>query len=149
MEYMFIMSKSFPEFMSKARPLTVRHHEEVNLFGLKLDIPELTYEEYFNDNQFLVFEIHLGSEIVGYSGFFLYEHLHHKGSLHAKQDILFIDKDHRGKGLAVKFLNYCDEMLKEIGVEYVIHSVPVKNDWSSLLTKVGYYKLETNYSKRL
>lgn len=143
------MAQKFSDFMDVAREMTKAHHKEVNLFGEPLNIDELGYEECFNDNQFLVFEIWLPSGMVGYAGFFMYEHLMHKGSVHAKQDILFIDPAHRGHGLALKFLEYCDERLKEIGVHFVVHSIPEGKDWSPLLVKAGYHKMETNYTRRL
>lgn len=148
MKYRFRMTTDFEMFLHEAKGLFKKHREEVNLFNLPLNYAEDTYREYFDDNTFLLFESRYGDKLVGYCGVFLYENLHHKGSLHAKQDILFIDKEYRGHGF--KFIKYIDDILKQIGVDTVLQSVPsATKDFSVLLKRLGYHKLETIYARSL
>ena len=85
--------------------------------------------------------------LAGYAGFFIYQSMQHKTSIHAKQDILFIEKKSRGHGK--EFIKYCDEMLKKIGIDEVLHSVPKSKDWSPILKRIGYKELETTYRRSL
>jgi GNAT superfamily N-acetyltransferase len=143
----FTVTSDIEKFFIEFKQMSLDHKEEIDLFGVPLDPDFDTYRQCFQDNTFLLFEIRNDTELVGYAGFFIYTCLHHKTSLHAKQDILFIRKDYRGHGM--KFINYCDTLLKQVGVNVVLHCVPTIKDWSPILTRRGYKKLETVYSKEL
>lgn len=145
------MTIDLEKFFIESEKLNQENKEEINLFDIPLDIDKDTYRHCFSDKSFVLFEMRKfsdkGSELVGYAAFFMYYHAHHKTRLSAKQDVIFIRKDHRGRG--VSFIKYCDKILKKIGVEQVLHSVPEIKDWSLVLKRLGYSKLETIYSKEL
>ena len=150
-DYTYSMSADVSKFFEEAESLGMiqEHINEIDSFGLSYDRYIEVYEIAARRNEYLTFELRYKEALVGYAGFFLYYYPNHKTSLHAKQDILYINKDHRSKGLGKGLIEYCDKILSEVGVEFVIHSVPSSIDWSPLLDKMGYEKLETNYFKRL
>ena len=151
MPHYFTVTTDIDKYFKEVEILTKENSEEIDLFGLELDPDYDTYRQCFEENTFLIFEMRsyneYGSELVGHACFFLYNNLQHKTSLHAKQELIFIRKDHRGHGTS--FINYCDKLLKEIEVDVVLQCVPEQNDWSPVLTRIGYNKLETIYTKEL
>lgn len=139
--------EKFDDVIVDAFPLLVKHRAEINLFDRVLDIDFNYYSDCCANDTLKIFTARINGDLIGYAAFFLYPHIHHKEMMTANADVIFVDKEHRGKGL--KLIRFCDIMLKEIGVDTVIHSVPVQNDWGKVLTKMGYSPLETNYSRRL
>jgi GNAT superfamily N-acetyltransferase len=139
--------ENYSDVMYELDDLHQRHHKEVDLFGLPLEVHR---ELYLNSERLdtgRLYTIRNQSKLVGYSMFFIFAHGHHKSSIHAKQDVLFIDKDYRGIGL--KFMRYFENQLKKDGVNFIHQAVPKINDWSPILRRKGYRELETIYTKEL
>jgi len=86
-------------------------------------------------------------EPVGYSVYFLSNHLHYKDSIQAVSDMIFIHPMHRGFGK--NFIAWIDTQLKNEGVKAVYRHATVKNRFDVLLRRLGYDELETTYVKRL
>ena len=135
------------DFFRDARKLLQDNNQETDLFNLALDVDEGLYEELEDTGWLKVYTMRKGSELVGYCVFMLFYNMHHRTSLQAKQDVLYINKGNRGRCLP--FLTYCDGELKELGVEFIHQCVPDMNDWSPVLKRMGYEKLETIYLRRL
>lgn len=133
--------------LEEAPLLFTSHREEIDLFDLPLDYNAEFYRDAEASGALKVYSVREDNYLIGYCVFVLFKHPHHKTSLHAKQDILYIQKHKRGRGIS--FLKYCEQRLKEAGVEYIHQCVPAQNDWSKLLTRMGYDKLETIYTRRL
>lgn len=130
--------------------MTKRHHAEVNLFNIDLDVAVERYKQLTEGGSYQLFIIELEetSEVVGYAGFFLNSHTHHRTSIHAHLDVLFIEQDYRG-GTGKEFFKFCEDCLKEIDVSVVHVGVPLINDWSKMIKAIGYEPLEVIYKRRL
>jgi len=139
--------ETWEQFIQDALPLLEANNLERNLFGEHLDINEKVYQQCAKTDWLKIYTIRDESELVGYCAYFLFMHSHHKTSLHAKQDVLYIKQGKRGKCLP--FISFCDSQLKEEGVDFIHQSVPHDNDWSPILKRLGYKKLETNYIRGL
>lgn len=137
----------FSELWEEMEPLNKKHHEEINLFNDPLEIDLETYIRSEEDGVFRIYTMRIDNELVGYSGYFIYRHPHHARSIHASQDVLFIRQDKRGHG--IKFIRYCEGELKKLGVSIVLQHVPLINDWSAVLIRMGYQQLETTYFRRV
>lgn len=135
------------EFYPDADELFRINNAETNLFGLELEVDERAYEISEKMGNLIIFTMRDQSELVGYCAFIVYPHSHHRSSLHAHQDVLYIKEGKRGKCLP--FLNYCDGELKKSGVNFIHQSAPAINDWSPVLKRMGYVKMETIYVRSL
>lgn len=133
---------------SEMIPLHHTHHHEVPLFGLELNINFNAYIEGEAKGVLKLFTMRDRGKLVGYCAFFIFLHPHHSATFMAKQDVLFVHPDYRGWN-AIKFIKYCDEQLKNMGIDFSIHSVPATGKWAGVLERIGYNELETNYSRRL
>jgi hypothetical protein len=86
-------------------------------------------------------------DMCGYVYFFVNYSLEYGNSLQASMSNIFIRKEDRGFGH--KFISWCDTQLKELGVQVVNHHVKVFNDYGVMLERLGYDKMNIEYSKRL
>ncbi len=134
------------EKFEEARPLMQEHNLEVGL-PKTLEIRKEDYFEAQDYGHIKLFTASVGDKIVGYGLFAIDDHIHHKSLLCAKQTALFIKKIYRGNGIA--FVKYCEKELKNMGIHYIQQSTTVKHDWSLVLIRLGYSKLEEIYIKEL
>lgn len=88
-----------------------------------------------------------GNELVGYALFIVNKNLHYSSSLQASQDIIYIRPENRGCGR--EFITYCDNQLKELGVEVSYHHVKVAHNFGPMLEKLGYKAVDIIYGKKL
>ena len=134
------------EVFDEALPLMRQHYLEVAHFNEVDFNPDKNH--YINvDNLGLsrVFTIRNDCELIGYASFYVKTHAHHKETIHAFQDGIFILPEHRGIG--TDFISWCDEQLKNEGVKVVYHFVKVDHDWSKALVGVGYKCVEHIYAR--
>lgn len=145
----FSTVKDIEIFFDEFRHMAAIHHQEINLFGLQLGYSETFYKEIFEAKKYFLFQVRENDVLKGYAGFFVYNPTQHIDHIHAKQDILYLCPELRGIGAGTEFIKYCDECFTQMECSHVLHSVPASNDWSPLLERLGYHKLETIYSRSL
>lgn len=85
--------------------------------------------------------------LIGYASFLVSASIEYSTSLQASMNNIFIHPDNRGRGS--RFITWCDEQLKNLGVQVVYHHVKSKNDYGLLLKRLGYVTMNIEYSKRL
>lgn len=85
--------------------------------------------------------------LIGYSGYFLSQHLHHRDSAQAVMDVAFILKELRGFGH--KFFNWCDGQLETLGVNLVYRGVSASTNAGESLKRNGHLLIDSLYVKRL
>jgi GNAT superfamily N-acetyltransferase len=132
-------------------PLLKDHFKEISL---NQDIPlDPNFEHYENlENQgfYQLFVARDGKgSMIGYAAFIVSYNLHYSSSLQAHQDVIFLNKEFRNTGLGKSLILFCDEQLKEDGVQVVYHHTKVKQSFGPLLEGIGYKRSEYIYSKRL
>lgn len=139
------LSETLPEL----KPLFIKHWQEIAHYK---DIPlNPDYDKYLKMEEWGVLKLYTvrddSNELIGYAAFIISFHPHYKESLQAIEDIIFIRQDRRGIGKI--FISWCDEQLKLLNVQEVVHHVKFAHDWSQVLIKMGYEKTEMRLSKRL
>lgn len=130
-------------------PLLRQHWEEISHYkdiALEPDV-----EAYFSlqlTGSLRVFTARTSeNELVGYAVYFIRNHLHYKSCRMAYQDILFIRRDVRGLGGS--FIFWCDDQLKNEGVQVVAQHIKAAHNFGPLLEKVGYTLMDLIYVRRL
>jgi hypothetical protein len=135
--------------MDEIKPLLEKHWEEIAHFK---DVPlDPDYEAYTNGEKMgrvRVFTVraHEGN-LVGYAVFYT-GNLHYKSTKTAAQDILFVLPEHRGL-TGYRFIEYCDNQLRNEGFQVVYQHVKVAHDFGPLLRRIGYEAVDTLYARRL
>lgn len=129
-------------------PLLQMHYEEIAHFkDIKLNPDFSKYQALANAGTLRVFTARKDGELVGYAVFFIVPNIHYRDSVQANQDILFINKKHRGFGR--QFIKWCDEQLKSQGVEVVYHHIKAAHNFGALLEAMGYELVDLIFAKRL
>lgn len=137
------------ELFDEMWPLLDKHYREIARFQ---DIPlKPDFDRYMKMWQLgglrLFIARDLTGEMVGYAVYFVAPNMHYSDSLQAVQDVLFIHPDRRGFGKL--FIPWCDDRLRESGVEIVLHHVKVAHDFGPFLESIGYEFFERIFVKRL
>lgn len=140
--------ESFINVYKDATGLISKHHDEVTIFdGVNLDLDISKYQRLDDLGLLKVFTVRSEGILVGYSSFFLSSHTHHKNTVHAHMDTIYIHPKFRGIG--ADFANYCDDQLVYCDVNFVHRGFPSDNNWGEKLIDYGYEEKEITYIKEI
>lgn len=138
----------YSEVIEEITPMLIEHHKEVWVYpDSPLDIDHAAYLKMEQNGIYKSYAAVFENKIVGYSGYIISAHVHHKTEHWAYSDVIYIDPAYRGHGL--EFISYCENELKSINIDVVVHSVTPNRDYSKALVRSGYDLMEMNYTKRL
>ncbi len=135
--------------ITEALPLLEKHWREIAHYQDIILEPDLEQYERLEQLGFLKVFTARDSDntLIGYAVYFIKRNIHYKSSLQAVQDVIYIDKDKRGMGF--KFIKWCDQQLKELGVQAVYHHVKKQHNFGPALERQGYELVDLIYGKRL
>lgn len=87
--------------------------------------------------------------LLGYSLFFVSNHLHKRHSLQAEENALFIHQESRGFGL--RFIDWTEDYLRREGVQVVVRHTKARPElnFAPMLERKGYKLGEFVFFKRL
>lgn len=138
------------DFFNEVYPLLVAHKDEIAHFkDIDLGVDKDTYFNVQEAGAFRLFTIRDEDLLVGYCGFFIKHNPHYKTSLQANQDVLFLAKEYRKAMLGLKFIAYCDEELKNEGIQVVRQHIKAAHNFGKALERMGYELEDLIYVKRL
>jgi len=126
------------------------HHAEVERSDFNLDPDYNLYDE-LEENDNLCVVIARDSEtrkLVGYIVDIYGPSLHYKGQNVSVNDMLYVRKEYRKKGVAKILVTYADNILKEKGVVLSIRATKIGNPCPSMMKGRGYTEHERNWFKR-
>lgn len=128
--------------------LAVDHHAEVNVFD---DVPlKINWDRYIAAGKnYKLFVAKDGNVMVGWIGFFVYDHLRHIDYKIAKEDWYYVVPSYRGKGIGRNLFEYAEKILKLDNVRRVMVTCKVDHDHSGLIESLGYTNHEKNFTKVL
>lgn len=142
--------ESFAQAYPEAKPLIGRHWEEVDAFKTSAAaVDEDAYAQADAVGMFRCFTARDNGRLVGYASFFVRPSPHCKTSVHALHDTLYMDPEYRKGFAGIRFMRYCEDALREEGVQLVYQHVTEENDYRPILERQGYKLVEYVYAKRL
>lgn len=132
-------------------PLLYAHFLEIAHFqDIPLDPDWTTYEALEQAGALRIFTVRDEYRaLIGYAVFAVHRNPHYRGSLQATQDILFLDKPWRGRTIGYRFLAWCDDQLRDEGVQVVRHHFKVAHDLGPIFARLGYEDEDRIVVKRL
>lgn len=143
-----IEDEAFNDFIQTMSGLFEQHYDEIAHYKqIDLSVDIEAYRGLARAGLLKIFTASQSGNVIGYAIFIVKTNIHYSESLQASQDVLFIQKDKRGFG--AEFIKYCDERLKENGVQVVYHHVKAKHDFSPLLERQGYELIDKVYGRQL
>lgn len=147
MEYTF-KRENWGVIRDEGVKLLNKHYKEVAHYqDIPLDPDHETYLKIESLGNLRVFTCRDIAGLIGYAVFFIKKNMHYQSSLQGIQDIIFIEKESRGFG--AKFIKWCDDQLRDEGVQVVYHHVKTAQNFGPMLERQGYELIDLIYGKRL
>lgn len=142
--------ESFHKWKDEASPLFERHWQEIANY--KDTVPlNVDYEYYLGkdaDGSLLSITVRKDGALIGYAWFELKRLGHYKHVKCAHNDIIFIDKPHRG-GIGTRLISECEKICYSLGIDKVLWHVKPQHNWSSILLRRGYIEEDIILGKML
>lgn len=140
--------ETIDQVVNEIKPLIEEHYLEIAKYqDIPLDPDWDLYKKLEEAGMLKIFTCRLDGELIGYAVYFVKGHIHYKSCLMAQQDILFIRKKYRGKGMI--FIMWCDEQLKNMGIQLVMQHVKAEHNFGPMLERIGYELMDLLYTRRL
>ena len=109
------------QFRRDAEHLLTEHYEELTSFPeVKLDPDWELYSKLETEDRFIIYTARIKGEIVGYAWFLcIKSHLHYKSLSWAGNDIIRINPEYRGQGVATGLFDFFEDDLKRRGYQLI------------------------------
>lgn len=152
MSVIVLASEKLATYFEEALPLLQRHWREITHYldiPLNIDLPGYLRME--AADLLRIYTARDRSKLVGYAVFIVGQNSHyHSSPRQAKQDVIYIAPEYRGRSVGVRLIRFCDEMLRAEGVQVVYqHAKLAHPELGRLLEHMGYEAVETTYARRL
>ena len=136
----FEVIKNIDSIKDQIQILIKRHYAELTLDKdvMKLAPDWDRYNELNSLGKLSIVCAYDDEKIVGYSVFFLNEHIHYKNNIIANNDVLFLSPEYRLGMTGIKLIKYSEMILQQLGVSKVIWHVKQAKDFRKLLHRMGY-----------
>jgi len=142
------------DIVEEVRPLLMDHYEETET--AYLDVPcDPDFDRFIaseEQGQFVVFTARKAGVLIGHISFYVYRDMHSQEMYQAREDAMFIDKEHRGGATASRLVNYAEHCLAQLGCKYIGMSSKAPcggPDIGRFLERKGYQPVALFYSKQL
>lgn len=88
-------------------------------------------------------------KMIGYSVFFLQNHIHYMTTRMASNDVLYLHPDYRKGRIGIKLIQHSEKHLQWLGVKKIVWHIKTANDFSPILKRMGYGNEEVVMGKIL
>lgn len=114
-------------FIAELTPLLEHHFSEVARFkDIALDPDWEFYKKAAEVGIWRFYTMRTDElALAGYAAFIVQPNRHYSSSRQANCDVFYVVPGYRNPFTTVRFLNWCDTMLKELGVQVVYHRAKV------------------------
>lgn len=121
-------------------PLLDNHYDELTLHKevVKLSVDWERYLKMDEAGALFNLTVRDSGKLVGYSVFYVQQHMHYTGLKMAKNDVLFLAKEYRKGPIGIKIIKRCEKELAEIGVQKIVWHAKQSNYLGELLVLLGY-----------
>lgn len=121
------------------QPLLAQHWNEVALYRDEIPLaPDFDrYRAMEAAGGLVLLTARREGQLIGYSVFFVSQHPHYSTCRIASNDVLFLRADCRGP-LGIRLIRESERVLSDAGVQRIVWHVKPRNDWSSVLERMGY-----------
>lgn len=139
------------ELVDELKVLLEAHWEEIAMYKDKIAFaPDYTvYGRLATVDGLHIVTVRDDGKLIGYYISFLYYHPHYKHDKFAINDIMFIDKEHRGGTAGYRLLKFAESELKSIGVSVMMLHMKTEFPFEGLCQAIGMDRQEIVYSKYL
>ena len=146
---MITFQKEPPEpFAREAVELFQKHYEEVaerqDVIALDPDI--IRYKRLYKANAMEIHTARDDGKLIGYSIWFVTNHIHYKQSVTASSDVVYISPDYRKGMFGYKFLKWTTEEIKKRDPQRIIFHIKPFLDFGKIVERLGGHYFEKTYT---
>jgi len=125
------------------------HYDELALdhSAVPLDPDYNKYYELENQGKLIIVTARIEGKLIGYFIAVIAGNIHYKSTLHANEDIYYLDPQYRGSLIGLGLFQYVETELKKLGVVKVVVGTKCHLDNSKLLNSLGYNFVEKIFTK--
>lgn len=129
------------DLWSELMPLLAAHQAEGAgaLRDEPLDVDQDTYDAIDGMGAYRAFTARADGRLVGYAGFFVRGHLHHRTLVVATHDMLYVLPEHRAGLVGAQLITYSGRALRDEGVRLISHQALLGSDYGRILEHLGYH----------
>lgn len=132
-------------------PLLIEHWKEIalNQDEIPLDVDWTVYEAMEQAGILVFISCRRDSALIGYSAFVVKPHPHYKSTVFAMNDVIFLKEEFRRGRIGYGLIKASENAVRDKGAEKISWHVKITNDWTALLSRMGYEIEEMNCGKLL
>jgi GNAT superfamily N-acetyltransferase len=122
------------------KPLLDLHYAELTMHKehIKLDPDWKRYELLAKSGNLVVITARDADKLVGYSVFFITNHMHYQQNKMANNDVLFLHPDYRKGTTGIKLIKESEAILKKMGIIKILWHIKFAKDFRNILYRMGY-----------
>lgn len=146
-----IRQEALFDVIHEVEPLLELHYQEVALHKEAIPLAPI-WEKYRHleaAGAFVLYAARDAGRLVGYSAFFINEHLHYGSTVVAHNDVIFLHPDVRRGAAGIRLIKFSEQALRERGVRKVTWHVKCQHNFGPILERLGYTAEDTIYGKIL
>jgi GNAT superfamily N-acetyltransferase len=91
----------------------------------------------------------VGKQLLGFAIYLVFNHAHHKGVKFGSCDIIAVDPEYRGRGIAQAIIKHAEVVLRDHGVLYMTHGFRLVYNCKPLFAGLGFKAEEIMYIKQI
>jgi hypothetical protein len=136
----FAVEQYSEQLVEDIKPLLDEHYKEVALHkeSIPLDPDWSRYKMLADKGLLFVVTARDDNKLVGYSVFFITQHMHYNSTKMASNDVLYLSPEYR-KGMAgIRLIKISEIELKKLGVTKVLWHIKFHKDFRNILYRMGY-----------
>lgn len=135
-----LQTEPLANIQTELHNLLVQHYNELTLNKqyVKLKPIWARYLSLEAEGKFIMITARIDGELVGYSGFFLDQHIHYEDLRVAANDVLFLRKDLRQGITGIRLIKYSEGIMRDLGANKITWHVKYSNDIRPILHRMGY-----------
>lgn len=139
------------DVIEEVQPLLELHYTELTLNKdvVKLNPRWDVYTGLESLGAFVVLTAREDGKLCGYNAFFLNRHMHYGDFVVAQNDVLFLHPSCRRGTTALRFIDYSEQYLRDMGVQKLTYHIKFSLDWRPILRRRGYADEEVMCAKLL
>jgi len=138
------------QVLGEIEPLLHMHFAEIAHYqDIPLDPDIGFYREVEKAGVLRLFTARTNGLLVGYETLCVRKSIHYRDSFQAFEDKIFVSPEKRGSTIGPRLITYCDNALRDEGVQVVYRQVTVSHDFGPLLERLGHQLVGHIYARRL
>lgn len=137
------------DIIEEMKPLVELHYDEVHAYKGKVALnPDWERYRVMDEQGYIhTTTCRDNGKLIGYCVFLISTNLHYQDHKYAINDVLYLDREHRGGTVAFTMLSYAETLLKECGVSVMTMHMKVHVPFEKLMEALEFKQVEKVFGK--